>query len=492
MGLSQKLVLKQGQTLVMTPEMQQAIKLLPMSSPELFDFVNAETETNPILKWEENAPARSAILEEVPTPLDRAVVREFRGEGLVQPETPPQPSASATDLSSHRDTPWPGSRPSGHLSLDGEDRDLTANLARATTLAEHLTNQLHLQVKDKALRLIGEHLIGMVNDAGYLAPDYLSVADTLGTTPAKVEGVLAILRTFEPTGVFARSLVECLRLQLEERGRLDGSMAAILDHSELVEKRDYAGLRQRCGVSAEELKQLLAELRTLNPMPGLAFGSEPVSPVVPDVYVRHAPDGTWIVELNTDTLPRVLINHEYVAEVSGKKAGEEAKQFLASHLERANWLVKSLDHRAKTILKVASEIVRQQDAFLVNGVQHLKPITLRTVADAISMHESTVSRVTSNKYMATPRGTFELKYFFTNAIAGTDGEGQAHSSESVRQRVKTLIGEETPDNILSDDDIVSALRREGVELARRTVVKYRKSLGILSSIQRRRDARFKG
>jgi RNA polymerase sigma-54 factor len=492
MGLSQKLVLKQGQSLVMTPQLQQAIKLLQMSAAELQEFVEAEIEKNPLLEREEFAGLARAVAEGPPNPLDRAfagqVERDDSG-GLAQSHAP---AASADGQSLLRDTVWSSMRSAGHLSLDGEDRDFAESLARDVTLAEHLTNQLHLHFKDPAERLIGQHLIGMVNEAGYLTGDPLGIVATLGTTPGHVEAILSVLRSFEPTGVFARDLEECLKLQLEERGNLDSAMTALLANLGLLAKRDYQALRQRCGVSADVLQEMIAELRTLNPKPGHAFGTDPVSPVVPDILVRQAPDGSWIVELNSETLPRVLVNNRYMAKVSGNTAREEDKLFLAGCHAQATWLVKSLDQRANTVLKVAREIVRQQDVFLVKGVQHLKPITLRTVADAIEMHESTVSRVTTNKFMATPRGVFELKYFFTNAIAGTDSEGEAHSSESVRHRIKALIAAEAPGSVLCDDDIVAALRQEGIELARRTVAKYRESLGILSSIQRRREARFKG
>jgi RNA polymerase sigma-54 factor len=269
-------------------------------------------------------------------------------------------------------------------------------------------------------------------------------------------------------------------------------MESLIGNLDLVARRDYQALRQRCGVDLDELQHMLAELRTLNPKPGHAYGSELVSPVIPDILVRQAPDGTWIVELNSETLPRVLMNNRYMAKVSSQTAREEDKLFLAGCHAQATWLIRSLDQRANTVLKVAREIVRLQDGFLVHGVQHLKPITLKTVADAIEMHESTVSRVTTNKYMATPRGVFELKYFFTNAIPSAGGEGDVRSSESVRHRVREMIAGETPERILSDEDIVDALRGEGIEIARRTVAKYRESLGILSSIQRRREARLKG
>jgi RNA polymerase sigma-54 factor len=492
MGLSQKLVLKQGQSLVMTPQLQQAIKLLQMSATELQEFVEAEIEKNPLLEREEFAPLTRAATEMAANPLDKTFAGQAERDDTGSLAPSHAPAASADGQSLLRDTAWSSMRSAGHLSLDGEERDFAASLARDITLSEHLTNQLHLHFKDPAERLIGQHLIGMVNEAGYLVGDPLGIAATLGTTTGHVEAIRAVLKSFEPTGVFARDLEECLKLQLEEKGQLHGAMAILLANLGLVAKRDYQALRQRCGVSAENLHEMIAELRTLNPKPGHAFGTEPVSPVVPDILVRQAHDGSWIVELNSETLPRVLVNNRYMAKVSGNTAREEDKLFLAGCHAQATWLVKSLDQRANTVLKVAREIVRQQDAFLVNGVQHLKPITLRTVADAIEMHESTVSRVTTNKYMATPRGVFELKYFFTNAIPGTDAESTAHSSESVRHRIKALIAAETPESVLSDDDIVAALRQEGIELARRTVAKYRESLGILSSVQRRREARFKG
>jgi RNA polymerase sigma-54 factor len=245
-------------------------------------------------------------------------------------------------------------------------------------------------------------------------------------------------------------------------------------------------LRRVCGVSEEDLIDMIAEIRSLNPKPGLAFGSTLVQPIVPDVFVRPAPDGTWQVELNSDTLPKVLINQRYYTQVSKSAHNDKDKSYLADCLQTATWLVRALDQRAKTILKVSSEIVRQQDAFFAKGVQYLRPLNLKTVADAIGMHESTVSRVTANKYMATPRGIFELKYFFTSSIAASDG-GEAHSAEAVRHRIRQLIDAETVSDVLSDDTIVEKLRGAGIDIARRTVAKYREAMRIPSSVQRRRE-----
>jgi RNA polymerase sigma-54 factor len=298
--------------------------------------------------------------------------------------------------------------------------------------------------------------------------------------------VLAILQTLDPPGVCARNLTECLAIQLRDRDRFDPAMRTLVQHLDLLAKRDLAALRRLCGVDDEDLADMIAEIRNLNPKPGLAFGSTLVQPIVPDVYVRAAPDGSWQVELNSDTLPKVLISQRYYAQVSKTTRNDKDKTYIAECLQTATWLVRALDQRAKTILKVSSEIVRQQDGFFTKGVQHLRPLNLKTVADAISMHESTVSRVTANKYMATSRGIFELKYFFTSSIAASDG-GEAHSAEAVRDRIRHLIDAETAADVLSDDTIVDKLREAGIEIARRTVAKYREAMRIPSSVQRRRE-----
>jgi RNA polymerase sigma-54 factor len=326
----------------------------------------------------------------------------------------------------------------------------------------------------------------MVDEAGYLVGDLPSVAEKLGAPLAEVEAVLAIVQGFDPVGVCARNLTECLAIQLKERDRFDPAMAALVGRLDLLAKRDLAALRRICGVGEEDLTEMIAEIRNLNPKPGLAFGTTTVQPIVPDVYVRPGPDGGFIVELNSDTLPKILVNQRYHAELTKNAANDSAKTYLAENLQSATWLMRALDQRAKTILKVAMEIVKQQDAFFAHGVQHLRPLNLKTIADAISMHESTVSRVTANKYIATNRGIFELKYFFTSSIASSDG-GEAHSAEAVRHRIKQLIDAETASDVLSDDTLVDRLREAGIDIARRTVAKYREAMRIPSSVQRRRD-----
>jgi len=490
MAMMQKLALKQGQSLVMTPQLQQAIKLLAMSNVELAEFVDQELERNPLLERGDAAQetsSKSEVGADVPdAPFSAADARGDEGDGSLSPSDGPQENVTQLAAGPGLDPGWQNMRSSGAVSLDGEAQDYAASISREETLPEHLTSQLNLNFRDPKDLLVGQQAIGMVNEQGYLTASAAAMAQTLGTDVAHVERVLSVLKTFDPTGVFAADLKECLTLQLKERNHFDPAMEKLIDNLPLVARRDFAVLKSLCGVSLDDLHDMIAELRQLNPKPGHVFGAEPVVPVVPDVSVRAAQDGSWLVELNSETLPRVLLNNQYAARVTRGAAKSEDKLFLAECQQQASWLVKSLDQRARTILKVAQEIVRQQDAFLILGIAHLRPITLRMVADAIEMHESTVSRVTSNKYMATPRGTFELKYFFTASIAHAGG-GEAHSAEAVRFRIRKLIDDEAATAILSDDTIVKVLRESGVDIARRTVAKYREAMRIPSSVQRRRE-----
>ena len=500
MALTQKLELRQGQSLVMTPQLQQAIKLLQMSNFELQEFVEAELEKNPLL--ETDGASQSVTLE---TPADNktpdseeAAVLPADGAVSETLETlgtdlgnlyADESRADAEDRSRSQalESSWSTLGSSGQSgSFEREAVNFENILPEKTTLREHLIQQLNLAPATPQQKMIGSHLAGMINESGYLTGSLESAAQTLGAPLEAVEKTLAILQTFEPPGVFARNLKECLKLQLVEKDRYDPAMAALVENLDLVAKRDFKSLVRLCGVDRDEIHDMIREIRELDPRPGNAFGDTVVQPVLPDVIVRAARDGTWNVELNSDTLPRVLVNNQYFAAVSSGAASEEDKVYISECHNSANWLVKSLEQRARTILAVSREIVRQQDAFLVQGVQALKPLNLRTVADAIEMHESTVSRVTSNKFMQTPRGIFELKYFFTTAIASTGG-GEEYSSEAVRFRIRELIDNETAEKILSDDMIVDALRESGVEIARRTVAKYREAMKIPSSIQRRRE-----
>ena len=508
MAIIPRLDLRQSQTLVMTPQLQQAIKLLQLSNLELNEFVDQELERNPLLERaeEDNAEgdAPGADGSEAPS-ADRdvsnvgvdALTQSDRDNRLASDDGPLD-----TDVSELYDRNGPSDAPvdvaGGTFSMTGgggggsfersDDFGLEQTLSRDLSLKEHLLGQLNVEITDPAARFIGATLVEMLDDAGYLREDVGELAARLGTEKARVENVLGILQGFDPAGVFARDLGECLALQLRERNRLDPAMQTFLDHLDLLAKHDFAGLIRACGVDRDDIRDMVDEVRALNPKPGLAFDYEVAQTVIPDVIVAESPRGGWLVELNTDTLPRVLVNMRYFTTVNEKARNKKERAFIAECMNTANWLVKSLDQRARTILKVASELVRQQDGFLAHGIRHLKPLNLRTIAENIEMHESTVSRVTSSKYMATPRGIFELKYFFTSAIASAAG-GEAHSAEAVRHRIRELIDEESADVVLSDDKLVELLLGANIDIARRTVAKYREAMGIPSSVQRRRVKR---
>ncbi len=500
MSLAPRMEFRQTQSLVMTPQLMQAIKLLQLSNLELVAYVEAELERNPLLERaaEEGSADAPDSLEILPTPEPEAV-RE--GDWLVEDAEPSRASMEArldTDLGNifpddvPVDRPGAGGPGGGTVSDWGgggersEDYNPEAFLATQTTLADHLEAQLSLAETDPVRRIIGLNLIGLIDETGYFTGDLAVLADMLQVSVAEVEEVLRLIQTFEPTGVGARTLSECLAIQLRERDRCDPAMQALLAHLDLLARHDRNALRRVCGVDAEDLAEMISEVRRLDPKPGLVFSGGVVHPLVPDVFVRPGPENTWLVELNSETLPRVLVNQTYHATVVRAVRSPKEKSFLADCLQSASWLTRSLDQRARTILKVASEIVRQQEGFLDHGVRHLRPLNLRTVADAIGMHESTVSRVTSNKYISTPRGVLELKFFFSSSIASSGG-GEAHSAEAVRHRIKGLIDAENVDEILSDDTLVQKLKTDGIDIARRTVAKYRESMNIASSVQRRRE-----
>ncbi len=373
----------------------------------------------------------------------------------------------------------------GNTSFEDGEFGVEALADERPPLREYLGEQLRLSFDDPVDRMIGAHLIALLCPAGRLTADPVAIAAAMNLPPARIEKVRAVMMRFDPTGLFARDLKECLAAQLAEKNRLDPAMQTLLDNLELLARRDNRRLMTLCQVDAEDLSDMISEIRQLDPKPAASYDSQPAPVVVPDLLLRKAPDDSWIVELNPDTMPRLLVNERFHARIV-PKARREEKVFLNEQLASANWLVRSLQQRAQTILKVAAEIIRQQDAFLQHGVAHLRPLILRDIAEAVELHESTVSRVTANKFIATPRGTFELKYFFTTAIQGTNG-GDLHSAEAVRHRIRLLIDAESPDDILSDDALVATLRSEGVDIARRTVAKYREALRIPNSVQRRRE-----
>ena len=487
MALGPRLEFRQSQSLVMTPQLRQAIKLLQFSNQEVAAYVEEELERNPLLERDERveAPAEMPALDQRGPETPVADLADLaRSERLTTGDAAPLDTEHAETYDTGTASDGYGAGRGGNLSFDSDDRGIDELVETRTTLRDHLAEQLRLSFDDAQDRMIGAALIAMLEPSGRLGADPAGIAQAMGTTLERVESVRARMQRFDPVGMFCRSLKECLAVQLAERNRLDPAMQTLLDNLEMLARREARKLMQVCEVDHEDLMDMIAEIRALDPKPGANHDAAMPQTIVPDVLLRPAPDGGWQLELNTETLPRVLVNQSFAARVT-PGASREARSYVAEQLASANWLVRSLHQRAQTILKVAAEIVRQQDGFFRHGVGHLRPLILRDIAAEVELHESTVSRVTSNKYIGTPRGTFELKYFFTTAIAGTDGE--SHSAEAIRHRIRALIGAETPEDILSDDAIVAILRREGVDIARRTVAKYREALKIPSSVQRRRE-----
>lgn len=500
MAISQRLGLRQSQALVMTPQLQQSIKLLQLSNIELSAFVEGELERNPLLDREEGEQDEGGGTSDR---IDAEPARPVTADvALSAPEPPAMESpdapldtdwsnlftgSSATDRNDDYggETQFVGAG-RGRNDFADDSPGLDETLPERPSLRAHLLSQIAIEFPGPADRLIAARLVDLLEDSGYLGTPVAEIARGFGCPPERIEAVLRHCQRLDPPGIFARNLAECLALQLADRNRLDPAMQALLDNLDLLARRDLPAAMRLSGVDAEDLAEMIAEIRALDPKPGAAFDHEIAQTLIPDILMRPEPDGGWVVELNADTLPRVLVNRRYHAEISRGACSKVDRDYVGARLADANWLVRALDQRANTILKVASEIVRRQDAFFVRGVQYLKPLTLKDIAGTVDMHESTISRVTTNKVIATPRGVFELKYFFTQAIQSAGG-GDAHSAEAVRHRIRGLIDAEAVDAVLSDDRIVENLRAEGIDIARRTVAKYREGMRIPSSVQRRRE-----
>jgi len=480
MTISQRLDLKTSQSLVMTPQLQQAIKLLQLSNQDLCEFVASEIDNNPFLDHSEDQDSGGASTSSATTEsLDVAPADQEPAPSGESPDSQEAPPFEAYDQHEHS---------GGEYDPSAPQRSLAETVAEKPSLREHLLSQIHIDFAKPAECMIAAALVELLDEAGYLPADLELVRTQMGVTPELFESIVTRLHRLDPCGIFARSLKECLTIQLRDKNRLDPAMSTLLDHLELLGKREHAALMKLCGVDADDLADMIAEIRALTPKPAIAFAADAAPPITPDVLLIPLPGGGWHIELNNDNLPRVLVNEGFYAKlVNGTRTGPD-KDFVSQKWQQANWLVKALHQRATTILKVATEIVKKQDQFFVYGVQFLKPLILRDIAEAIEMHESTISRVTQNKYIATPRGMFELKYFFTGALP-TTGSNESVSTLAVRERIKELIEAEKPETVLSDDRLMEMLRGEGIDIARRTVAKYRESLGIPTSAQRRREKR---
>ena len=512
MVLTPRLELKHSQSLVMTPQLQQAIKLLQMSNIELNEFVESELAENPMLERNDtNAPENhdgsgesiNEINENDDSHDDLEAINLTNNEHIKEEhvnaldmenydnvwDAEPAAEPNKTDVNEDGGflSEWssPASK-SSSTNFENADYSLEQTISQEVSLREYLTQQICIDINDPTDRIIALYLLDLLDEAGRIPDQLENTALILGCDLKRVEKILENLQTLDPPGIFARSLVECWAIQLQQLDRLDPVMIKLLDNIELVKHHDYESLIKICGVDIDDIKDMITEIRILNHKPADTFDRIITQPIIPDVIMRSGPGNTWIIELNNDTLPKVIVNNQYYALINKSVKSKEDKQYITDKLQTANWLIKSLHQRATTILKVATEIAQQQQAFFDKGVEHLKPLVLRNIAEKIEMHESTVSRVTSNKYINTPRGIFELKYFFTTAISSTTG-GDPYSAEAVRYRIKLLIDDEMPTKILSDDKLVELLKTSGIDVARRTVAKYREVMRIPSSVQRRRE-----
>ncbi len=500
MALGPRLDLRQSQSLVMTPQLQQAIKLLAASNLEIETFISEALEANPLL--DTGGPAEPGEPEriEIAAPAgEEATADQLMLAGGGEGDAPLDLASVDRDWDtgdgesrSLRDAEWGAAAGSGGDLAELPDWEQLR--AAEVTLAEHLEAQVGALTEDSRTAFIARHIIGLLDEAGYLSAPLEEVAEDLGVELYEAEAGLTLVQSLDPSGVGARSLAECIAIQAREADRYDPCMAALIANLDLVARGEIARLKRLCRVDDEDFADMLRELRSYNPRPGLAFAPSDAGTIVPDILVSANAGGGWDIALNEETLPRLIVNRGYYLELNAGATSRESQGWLKEKLADAHWLIRALDQRQKTILKTAAEIVKQQDGFFRRGVAELRPLTLREVAERIGMHESTVSRVTSNKYLWCERGTFELKYFFTSGVGrigeGADGEGA--SSAAIKARIRALIEAETAKNILSDQQLAEMLQKEGFDLARRTVAKYREAIGLGSSAERRRAKKLAG
>ncbi len=493
MALSARLQQKQSQSLVMTPQLAQSIKLLQYSHLELAEFVQDEIEKNPLLEIGNETSIAAAEPSSDKVEKEDIISNEMKldaGENAKELdasfENVYDEGIAGAEKANKDNAQSLSSSTSSSSSNNTDNTDFLASIGETLSLAQHLNEQVSLNFSDQKDREIASHISHGLTEDGYFQEDLHDIAMLNGVSVNHVEKVLAKFQTFDPSGIGARNLRECLTIQLQEKDRFDPAMQKLIENLPLLAKREFEKLMKLCEVNREDFNDMIREIKELDPRPAARY--EPVlsQNVVPDVLIKQKTDGSWAIDLNPETLPKVLVNHTYHAELTSAVKTPEGKEFIAECMGNASWLTKSLDQRAQTILKVATEIVKQQDMFFAEGVEHLRPLNLKTVADAIKMHESTISRVTSNKYLMCDQGIFELKYFFSSSITSSDGE-EGYASQSVKHKIKQLVDLESPKKVLSDDQIVLKLQETGIEIARRTVAKYREAMRIPSSVQRRRE-----
>lgn len=500
-----RLELRHSQSLVMTPQVQQSLKILQYSTQELLNFIESEMEQNPMLVVDEQKekPQTASENEEAVKDVvessensdsfseDENVLDVNYENTWDEKENQAEQQSADNFAYESADLSASGGNAKARADFDDSATSIEQNISGNKTLREHILDQVSVEITESEEMIIASHLVDMLDESGYLTGSTEPIQEILGCEEEKINQVITKLQKLDPAGVFARNLSECLAIQLEDRHRLDPAIQALLDNLDLCADGNIKKLEKLCGVDHEDIIDMISEIKTLDPKPGANFESEITQTLIPDVYIRKNPYGSgWVIELNSDSLPKLLVNKKYYSEIKKKVSGESEKKYLSEKFGSANWLVKALNQRAETILKVVTEIVDKQADFFEKGINHLKPMTLKDIAEAIEMHESTVGRVTTNKFVVTPRGTFELKFFFSSSLGEQGAAGEELSSRTVKNRIKELTDVEDSKSILSDEKLVSLLRGEGIDVARRTVAKYREAMGIPSSSQRRKQKKL--
>ena len=488
MTVTPRLEIKQSQSLQMTQQLRQAINLLQISNLELETYINKELEQNPLLE-RENDHLESISSEEQTIDNYNQETNHTSEENII-PDINYEDNFDdyGSDCEGYNiNTPsdWQNYAQT-KIHQDSEDYDyFEQKLAQEKSLYNILEEQISLTFSSNKEKLIAKILCEYLDGAGYFRGDITAIAAKLNTNSSIINNILRQMKNFEPSGIFAENLAECLQIQLLENNRLDPIAQTVLNNLELLGSGKLKELKKLANANDDDLTSVISDIKSLNPKPAANYNLEYNTSIIPDVFVRRHPSGEYLVELNQLSLPRLLINHEYSAKITNDKTSQK---YLRSQLHNASFIIKSLHRRAETILKVSEEIVRAQRDFFEYGIEYLKPLQLKDISEQAEIHESTVSRAVNAKYMHTPRGTFELKYFFSNAAGKLDGSEDT-STISIKHKIKELINHEEPHNILSDDKLVEVLASQGIKIARRTITKYRESMNIPTSAERKRTKR---
>ncbi len=493
MQLAQQIKMRQSQSLVMTPQLQQAIKLLQMTNIELCQFLDSQTIENPFLentKLPVNETEKKDNYTESILSSTTDLSKDFSNGKSLQEDPSAKGDYENRFDAEILDRPKLDNPSLNKNSLNNDDISNLSeiNASKPLTLREHVTRQISLEIRDPAERIIATFLTDHLQPTGWIDSNLDEIAEEASCSIDRVVQVLGKLQKFEPAGLFARNLAECLKIQLKEKNSLTKEFEIILENLNILAKGELRQLSKLTGLDQAGISEAISIIRSLNPKPGEVFEFDESYANSPDVIVSKGKNG-WVVELNKSTLPAITINEQYVIEMSKKSRNEQSTNFVSESVASARWLKRSVEQRNSTTLTIAAAIVAQQEDFLNLGLSYLKPMVLRDIAKEVGMHESTVSRVTTGLTMETPRGCFAMKYFFSVSINSAE-DGETHAATAVRESIRKLISEEPPKKPLSDEAIASMMKKDGIDLARRTVAKYREIMKIPSSAQRRRQTRL--